>query len=83
MCSLGGAVLFITFTDDFSRYVTLYSMIKTSEALSKFKQFKTLAENHSGLKIKTLRIDNGSEYVCREFQTVFGNSRNKTTNYSV
>ena len=31
-------------------------------------EWKTMVENSSGLKIKTLRIDNGEEYTSREFE---------------
>ena len=43
--SLGGAVYFITFTDDFSRYVTVYSMTKKSQAFSKLNNLKHLLKS--------------------------------------
>jgi hypothetical protein len=42
------------------------------EVLSKFQQFKSLAENQSNMKIKALRSDNGGEYTGREFQKFCG-----------
>jgi transposase InsO family protein len=38
-----------------------------SEALNKFKAFKTLVENEKETKIKCLRSDNGGEFTSREF----------------
>ena len=38
-----------------------------SEAFEKFKIFKAMAENESGMKIKCLRSDNGGEFTSNEF----------------
>jgi transposase InsO family protein len=40
---------------------------KKSEALSKFKAFKTLFENEKETKIKCLSSDNGGEFTAKEF----------------
>lgn len=40
-----------------------------SETLSKFKKFKLLCENELGVKIKTFRSDNGTEYTNKEFRS--------------
>ena len=62
------AIIFITFTDDYSCYCKTYFMRKKSEAFEKFKEFKEAAENESGLKIKALRADRGGEYQSQEFE---------------
>jgi transposase InsO family protein len=38
-----------------------------SEALNKFKAFKTLVENEKETKIKCLRSDNGGDFASKEF----------------
>ena len=43
--SVGGAVYFITFIDDFSRYCTVYVMETKDEALRLFQKFKAYAES--------------------------------------
>ena len=37
------------------------------EAFEKFKIFKAMAENESGMKIKCLRSDNGGKFTSNEF----------------
>jgi hypothetical protein len=51
---------FIIFADDYSRYEYI-----RSEALDKFKIFKTEVENQYDLKIKIIRFDHGGEYYGR------------------
>ena len=38
------------------------------EVFSKFKEFKSLIENHTEKKIKTFRSDNGGEFTSNEFK---------------
>ena len=52
---------FITFTDDYSRFGYIYPIKERSEALNKFKIFKTKVENQHNLKIKVVRSDRGGE----------------------
>jgi hypothetical protein len=56
---------FITFTDGFSRYGYIYPIKERSEALYKFKIFKTEVENQHNIKIKLVRSDRGGEYYGR------------------
>ncbi|KAL0811972.1 hypothetical protein ABMA28_009370 [Loxostege sticticalis] len=65
--SLGGARYFLTFIDDFSRKVCVFTLKSKSECLNKFKEYKCLVENQLNVKIKTLRTDNGTEYTNKEF----------------
>ena len=54
--SLKGYEYYITFIDDFSRKTWIY-FLKTKESkevLEKFKEFKVLAENKTGRRIKVL-----------------------------
>ena len=58
------------FIDDFSRKTWIYFLKckESKEILKRFKEFKTLIENLSGHKIKTLRTDNGGEYTSDLFK---------------
>jgi hypothetical protein len=60
--SMDGFDLFITFTNDYSRYGYIYPIKHRSESLDKFKIFKAEVENHHNLKIKIVESDRGGEY---------------------
>lgn len=68
--SLGRFWYYILFIDDFSRKTWIYFLKckESEEILQRFKEFKTLIENFSEHKIKTLRIDNGGEYTSDLFK---------------
>lgn len=65
--SLGGSKYIMTIIDDYSRYMTVYFLKNKSEALEKFKEFKMEAEKQTGQKVKSMRSDNGKEYVNSAF----------------
>ena len=72
--SHGGSKYVLTFTDDYSRYTTVYFLKNKSDTILKFKEYVKLMETYSGqkvknLNIKTLRSDNGGEYTSNEFDT--------------
>ena len=56
---MDGYDLFITFTDDYSRYGYIYLIKERTETLDKFKIFKVEVENQHNLKIKIVRSDRG------------------------
>ena len=60
--SLRGYVYYVSFIDYFSRKTWLYFMKNNDEVFSKFKEFKSLIENHTEKKMKTFRSDNGGEF---------------------
>eukprot|EP00253_Pinus_taeda_P030327 PITA_30327 len=62
-----GEEYFILFIDDYSRMVWIGLMKHKDEAFEKFKSFKTLVENESNHKIKSLRSDRGGEFTSNEF----------------
>ena len=77
---MGGSRYFVTFIDDYSRFVTVHTLKSKNEAYDRFVDFALLAENKFGLKmqnfqlegelglnIKQFRSDNGGEYVSRRF----------------
>ena len=66
--SLGGSRFYVTFIDDFSRKVWVYFLKHKSDVFATFKKWKAEVENHTGLKVKCLRSDNGGEYDKSEFK---------------
>ena len=66
--SLSGKEYFISFIDDKSRYLWTYPMRKKSEAFETFLVWKAKVERSSERKLKTLRSDNGGEYISNEFE---------------
>ena len=76
--SKGGSRYMLTFTDDHTRYSTVYFIKSKSETISKFKEYVHSVEKQFGEKIKTLntlerndvkivRSDNGGEYKSSGF----------------
>ena len=53
--SLSGYAYYVSFIDDFSRNMWIYFMKNKDEIFCKFKEFKTLIENHIEKKINTFR----------------------------
>ncbi len=63
----GGARYFVTFIDNFSKKTHVYLLKVKGEVFDKFKAYKALVENQTSMKIKTLRSDNGGEFVSKKF----------------
>lgn len=63
----GGYLYFVTFTDDYSRYGSVFLMKHKSETFEKFKEFRHEVEKQTGKSIKALRSDRGGEYLSAEF----------------
>ena len=58
----------LTFLDDYTHKTFVYFIKTKDEAFHQFKIFKKLVENQTGKTIKTLRTDNGGEYVGAAFE---------------
>ena len=54
--SIGGSHYFVTFVDDFSRRVWVYTMRANDEVLQIFVKWKKLVETQTGKKIKVLDL---------------------------
>lgn len=83
--SLGGGKYFLLFLDDFSRKVFVYIIKEKSDVYEKFVEFKQLVENQTGKRIKTLRTDNGTEYLndrMRQLMSKSGIRHETTTPYT-
>ena len=65
--SIGGSKYMLTFTDDYSRYTTVYFLKNKNEVIVKFKHYVSQVENRSGHNINTFRTDNGGEYTSKLF----------------
>ena len=59
--------IYVLFIDDHSQKSWIYFLEAKSETFDRFKEFKTLIENHTGRHICILRSDNGGEYESNEF----------------
>ena len=65
--SNGGHKYFVTFIDDYTRYCTVFFMSKKSQVFEKFKEYEAMKSRECGEQIRTLRTDNGGEYMSEEF----------------
>ncbi|KAD3337387.1 hypothetical protein E3N88_32907 [Mikania micrantha] len=65
IAGITGHTSFITFIDDYFRYMYLYLIKDKSESLTTFKDYKTEVENQLDFKIKVVRSDRGGEYYGR------------------
>ncbi|KAJ9552680.1 hypothetical protein OSB04_016725 [Centaurea solstitialis] len=70
--TLGGCSYFVTFINDHSRKVWVYTLKSKDQVFDVFKQFHASVERQTGKKLKCIRTDNGGEYIgpfdayCRE-----------------
>ncbi|PLW39423.1 hypothetical protein PCASD_08000 [Puccinia coronata f. sp. avenae] len=60
---------FITFVDDYSKFLTVYPMKNKSDSFSCFKIFRAFFEKSGSHKIQALQTDNGGKYLSAEFTT--------------
>ena len=61
--SFSVAMFLFTFIDDFSRKVFAVPIKHKSDVFTKFVKFKKFVENQCSKSIKTVRSDNGTEYI--------------------
>ncbi|CAB0015817.1 unnamed protein product, partial [Nesidiocoris tenuis] len=61
--SIGGSNYFLTIVDDFTRYTQVYFLCSKDEVYDRISEFITQAERETGLKLKAIRSDNGTEFV--------------------
>lgn len=59
-----GSVYFLTIVDDYSRAVWVFLMRHKSEVSSFIQQFCALAERQFQHKVRMVRSDNGTEFMC-------------------
>ena len=68
---------FVTFIDDYSKYGSVFLLRTKDETIDAFKHYVKLFKVQMGKDIKTIRTDNGGEYIsgsfaklCKEFGIV-------------
>jgi transposase InsO family protein len=66
---VSGAKYFVTFIDCYSRMTWLYLMKHKCEVLECFKDFYACIKNQFNARIQIIRIENGTEYVNKDFGT--------------
>lgn len=64
-----GHKYFVTFIDDFSKYTEIYLMKRKSDTFDKFKKYILGVQTQFNKKVKTVRSDNGGEYINESFKT--------------
>src|SRR3990167_5848118 len=64
--ALGGFKYIITFTDDWSRFITVYLLKNKNEATQAYKKFFNLVTNLHDKKIKRIHSDLGGEFMDTE-----------------
>ena len=69
--SIGGSRYFITFTDDFSRSVTVLCISSKEEVKSCVKSYIARIEREKDRKVKRFRTDNGLEFCNKELSEYF------------
>jgi hypothetical protein len=82
--ALNGAAYFITFTDDYSRKTWVYVVSTKDQLRTVFIEFRARVELETGLRVKIIRCDNGSEYkgLDNMFRTFYGVQFEFTTAYT-
>ena len=75
--SLSGHVYYVSYIDDFSHNTWIYYLKGKNELFSKFKEYKSLVENQTKRKIKTMWSNNGKEFTLEEFNELYRDSRIK------
>lgn len=65
--SVSGMKYFVTFIDCYSRMTWIYPMKHKSEVLRCFQDFYAYVRNQFNTCVQFIRIDNGTEYVNKEF----------------
>ncbi|KAL2227763.1 UNVERIFIED_CONTAM: Retrovirus-related Pol polyprotein from transposon RE2 [Sesamum indicum] len=68
--NLCGGSYVLTLLDDYSKCLWTFIIKQKSQVPATLKQFCSLVQNQFNLKIKTLRSDNGSEFLNRECNTL-------------
>ena len=64
-----------TFIDDYTRCCKVYFIKNKSKVFNKFKEFELCTTNECVLSIGTLQLDNGREYLSKEFESYLQSKR--------
>lgn len=69
IATLGGRRYYVSFTDDKTRFTTLYLLRTKREVFETFCAFEAWLERHHNAQIKFLNTDRGGEYLSEEFRS--------------
>ena len=65
--SYNGKLYYVSFTDDYMRWTTVYCIGQKSEVFQKYKEYEALLKTQHGNQIKLLQSDQGGEFLSNEF----------------
>ena len=68
---VGGSKYFVTFVDDFLRYIIVYMMKQKYKENDKFRELVNIGENCTGVKVERLHSDNSGKYFSKESYEFF------------
>ena len=63
----GHKKFYVSFTDDYTRYMHLYLLAAKSDTFNTYKTYAAWVKMQCGTVIKWLRSDRGGEYLSEEF----------------
>lgn len=66
--SLAGSRYFVSFIDDATRKVFVYTLRTKDQVYEAYEDFKAMVERQTGFKLKILRSDNGREFINGRFE---------------
>ena len=72
--SINGAKYYMLLTDQATLRTWCYTYQHKDETYKLFRDWKTEVENQSGCKVKIVRLDNGTEFVNKDFKEHFKDS---------
>ena len=82
IASMGGSRYVLTFIEDYSQNVWIYTIKNKSDVFDTFKRWKAMVERQTEKKVKIFRTDNGLKFCSTEFDNFFkseGIIRHRTT----
>lgn len=83
--SNGGAKYFLSIVDDFSTKVWIFLLKNKSDTYSRFKEWLKQIQTQTERKVKTIRTDNGLEFLSHEFKNLCkdqGITRHRTVRFT-
>ena len=65
--SYNGKLYYVSFTDNYTRWTTVYCIAQTLGVFQKYKEYEALLKTQHGNQIKLLQSDWGGEFLSNEF----------------
>lgn len=65
---MGGYTHFVTFIDDYSRYIVIYLLRRKGDAFTAFKEYAERVHNITNRHITTIRSDGGGEFFSADMK---------------